>query len=57
MATGLAANDLNGDSIDGFWPVAGRFDPSFLGPAFALLLVGLAFEFGERLQRETEGLV
>jgi hypothetical protein len=57
LASGMAARDLNGGDLDGFWPVAGRFDPSFLGPAFALLLIGLAFEVGERLQRETAGLV
>lgn len=57
IATGLAANDLNRGQLDGFWPIAGRFDPTFLGPAIALLLVGFAFEVGERLQRETVGLV
>ena len=41
----------------GLWPLAGRFDLTFLGVGLVLLLVGLAFEYGERLQRDTEGLV
>ena len=57
LATGIAASELNGGSGRGLWPLAGRFDLTFLGVGVVLLLVGLAFEYGERLQRDTEGLV
>lgn len=57
LATGVAASEINGGTGRGLWPMAGRFDLTFLGVGLALLLVGLAFEYGERLQRDTEGLV
>ena len=40
-----------------FWPVAGRFDPTWIVFGVVLLIVALAFEYGERLQNETDGLV
>lgn len=57
LATGIAALELNGAARHGLWPLAGRFDPTVLGVGVALMLIGLAFEYGERMQRDTEGLV
>lgn len=57
IAGSQAALELNGAGRHGFWPLAGRLDPTMLGVGVVLLLVGLAFEYGERLQRDTEGLV
>jgi len=57
LASGTAAAQLNGSTDTGFWPLAGAFDPSSLVTGIVLLLVSLAFGYGERLQRETEGLV
>jgi hypothetical protein len=56
IAAGAAASELNGGG-NGFWPLAGRFDPTLTVFGIVLLLVGLAFEYGTRLQNETEGLV
>ena len=57
LAAIMAAADLNGPGGRGFWPLAGRLDFTTIVTGLILLLVGLAFEYGERLQRETEGLV
>ena len=58
LASWMAADQLNGNSTgDGFWPMIGTVDGAPLGLGICLLLVGLAFEYGERLQRDTEGLV
>jgi len=57
LGNALAATELNGSGRFGFWPLAGRFDPTTIVIGVVLLLVGLAFEYGERLQRDTEGLV
>jgi hypothetical protein len=56
LAGGAAASQLNGGG-NGFWPLAGRFDPTLTVFGIVLMLVALAFEYGERLQKETEGLV
>jgi hypothetical protein len=40
-----------------FWPLAMALDPAPIGFGFALLIVASAFQYGERLTRETEGLV
>jgi hypothetical protein len=56
LAGGAAAKELNGGGY-GFWPLAGRFDPTLAIFGIVLLLVGLAFEYGTRLQNDTEGLV
>jgi hypothetical protein len=56
LAGGAAAKELNGGGA-GFWPLAGRFDPTLPIFGIVLLLVGLAFEYGARLQKDTEGLV
>ena len=57
LATAMAASELNGAGRDGIWPVAGSIDFTFVAFGVVLMLVGLAFEYGERLQRDTEGLV
>lgn len=57
LASGTAAALLNGPEAHGYWPIAGRFDATWLIVGFVLALVGLAFEYGERLQRDTDGLV
>lgn len=58
LAAWMTADQLNGSAtLDGFWPILGMVDGTPLGIAICLLLVGLAFEYGERLQRDTEGLV
>ena len=56
LASGAAAKELNGGGT-GFWPLAGRFDPTLPVFGVVLLLVGLAFEYGARLQKDAEGLV
>ena len=56
LAGGLAASEINGHGHD-YWPLAGTFDPTLVVFGIVLLLVGLAFEYGARLQKETEGLV
>jgi hypothetical protein len=56
LAGGAAASELNGGGR-GFWPLAGSFDPTLLIFGIVLLIVGLAFEYGVRLQKESEGLV
>jgi hypothetical protein len=57
FAGGLAAVALNDSNRHGFWPLAGRLDPTYIVVGFAFITIGLAFEYGERLQKETEGLV
>ena len=57
FAAAMAAADLNGPGGRGFWPLAGRLDFTTIVTGLILLLVGLAFEYGERLQHDTEGLV
>jgi hypothetical protein len=56
LAAGAAASELNGGG-NGFWPLAGRFDPNLTVFGIVLLLVGLTFEYGTRLQKDVEGLV
>jgi hypothetical protein len=57
VASGLAAVALNAPRQHGFWPLAGRLDPTYVIVGFAFVVVGLIFEYGGRLQKETEGLV
>jgi hypothetical protein len=52
----LVATELN-DGMNGFWPLMMRFDPAPIGLAFILMLVGCAFEYGQKLTNETRGLV
>jgi len=51
----LIAEQLNGSSE--WWPIAATTDPGFLLFGFGLMFVGLAFDHGVKLQRETAGLV
>lgn len=59
FASWMAADELNAADagLDGFWPIAAVFDPAAIALGFGLMLVGLAFEHGAVLQRDTEGLV
>ena len=57
LAAAMAAADLNGSGGRGFWPIAGRLDFTTIVTGLILMLVGLAFDYGERLQRDTDGLV
>lgn len=47
----------SGADIEGFWMFLYELNPASIGWGIALALVGTAFEVGQRLQRETEGLV
>ena len=55
----MVADQLNAASagLDGFWPISAEVDPTFMALGVGLALVGLAFSHGERIQRDTEGLV
>jgi len=54
----IAVTELLGeDKLEGFWPVAVQGDLGAIGFGLALLIVACAFEYGERLSRETDGLV
>jgi hypothetical protein len=46
-----------GEETDPFWPLIMTVDPAPIGFGFALLVVASAFYYGDRLSRETEGLV
>jgi len=48
---------LGDDTIEGFWPVTVQGDLGPIGFGLALLVVACAFEYAERLSRETDGLV
>ena len=52
----LVAEQLNA-GIDGFWPIAATTDPGLFLFGFGLMFVGLAFDHGVKLQRETAGLI
>ena len=53
----MVAGELNADPIDSIFPMASTVSlmPIFAG--IALGAIAAAFEFGQRLQRDTEGLV
>jgi hypothetical protein len=54
----IAVSELLGDDkTTGFWPMAVTGDLAPIGFGFALLVVACAFEYGERLTRQTDGLV
>ncbi len=42
---------------DGFWPLMMQLDPAPVGWGFALLAIGVAFQYAIKLARETDGLV
>ena len=54
----LVAAELGGNADDdSFWPLAMSLDLGPVGLAFVLMLVGCAFEYAQKLSRETAGLV
>lgn len=59
LSSFMVADQLNAPDagLDGFWPILAGIDPTFIAIGVALLLAGLAFEYGDKLQHETEGLV
>lgn len=57
IARAQAVELLPASASDMFWTFLVRFDPSPIGWGIALALIAAAFEVGQRLQRETEGLV
>ena len=57
LASGTAADLLNGGTPHGFWPLGGALDLTWVFIGFVVTIVGLVFEYGERLQRDLEGLV
>jgi hypothetical protein len=59
MAAWLTADDLNTPAADGagLWPMVATVDPTLIALGFGMLVVGLAFEYGEHLHRDTVGLV
>jgi len=58
LTNGIAVAQAYDDgAAPGAWPLAGRFDLSFVGIGVLLLLIGAAFRVGAALQRDTDGLV
>jgi hypothetical protein len=55
----LVGGELNDPAagLEGFWPTVAEVDLSTIALGFALMIVGLVVEHGERLQRDTRGLV
>ena len=54
----IVSSELVGDdTLEGFWPMAAQGDLAPIGFGLALLIVACAFEYGEKLSRETDGLV
>ena len=56
LAAAQATSEINGPG-KGYWPIEATFDPTIPVFGIVLILVGIAFEYGARLQKETEGLV
>jgi hypothetical protein len=57
LANGVSLAEINELSVPGSWSLAGRFDLTFIGIGAVLILTGVTFRIGERMQRDTEGLV
>lgn len=57
ITNGVAVAEANRGIFPGVWPLAGKFDPTFIGIGAVLILAGIAFRYGTRLQRDTDGLV
>ncbi|MFC5929482.1 hypothetical protein D6T64_19380 [Cryobacterium melibiosiphilum] len=53
----VASTELDTVSPGGFWPLGFQVDPTPVLVGFVILLVAMVFEVGNRLQRDTEGLV
>ena len=57
VASGNAALELNQSAHNNFWPLAGILDLNYVGVGLVLLVTGIAFEYGQRIQRDSDGLV
>lgn len=57
VLAGRATATLLNQNSHTLWPVAGHFDPTWIVFGVVLLLIALAFEYGERLQNDADGLV
>jgi len=53
----LVATELGSNPDNDFWQMSFSVDVAPLGFGFALMLVGSAFEYAQKLSRDTEGLV
>ena len=53
----LVATELGSSPDNDFWQMSFTVDVAPLGFGFALMLVGSAFEYAQKLSRDTEGLV
>lgn len=53
----LVATELGSNPDNDFWQMSFTVDVAPLGFGFALMLVGSAFEYAQKLSRDTEGLV
>ena len=53
----LVATELGSNADNDFWQMSFSVDVAPLGFGFALMLVGSAFEYAQKLSRDTEGLV
>ena len=53
----IAAGELNGTGVDGFWPLATQVDLGPAGTGLVLLVAAAAISIGQRMQRDTDGLI
>ncbi|MET0955455.1 MAG: hypothetical protein ABWY68_05850 [Cryobacterium sp.] len=53
----IAAGELNRDPVEGFWPMATLVDLAPAGTGLVLLVAAGAISLGQRLQRDTDGLI
>lgn len=53
----IAAGELNSGPAEGFWPLAVLVDLGPAGTGLVLLVAAAAISLGQRLQRDTDGLI
>lgn len=53
----IAASELNADPASGFWPLATLVDLGPAGTGLVLLVAAGSIRLGQRLQRDTDGLI
>lgn len=53
----IAAGELNADPASGFWPLAALVDLGPAGTGLVLLVAAGSIRLGQRLQRDTDGLI
>ncbi|QYF72807.1 hypothetical protein [Cryobacterium sp. PAMC25264] len=53
----IAAGELNGAGVEGFWPLATVVDLGPAGTGLVLLVAAGAISIGQRMQRDTDGLI